>query len=66
MGGVVGLLGAVTLKRLPRATLYETSPLDPRAYAAAVVVLLATLIIATYLPVRRALRVNPVDILRSE
>ena len=34
--------------------------------ASLVALLLAALIGASYLPVRRALRVNPVDVLRSE
>ena len=49
-----------------RATLYETSPLDPVVLAGAVSVLIAVAAAATYVPLRRALRVNPVDVLRSE
>ena len=65
-GAAVGILAAVALGRIMRATLYETNPLDPAVFAGAVGVLLAALIGASYLPVRRALRVNPVDVLRSE
>jgi ABC-type lipoprotein release transport system permease subunit len=35
-------------------------------FAGAVVVLMGAVIAASYLPLRRALRVNPVDVLRSE
>jgi ABC-type antimicrobial peptide transport system permease subunit len=49
-----------------RSTLYETSPLDPRVLGGAVAVLLIAVIAASYVPLRRALRVNPVDVLRSE
>ncbi|HSJ32762.1 MAG TPA: hypothetical protein VK933_15075 [Longimicrobiales bacterium] len=49
-----------------RATLYETSPLDAGVYAAVAVVLITAFVAASYIPVRRALRVNPVDVLRSD
>jgi predicted permease len=65
-GGAAGLLGALALSRILRATLYQTSPLDPGVYAGAVAVLIAAVVGATCLPLRRALRVNPVDVLRSE
>ncbi len=66
MGGLVGLLGALGLSRVIRATLYDTSPLAGGAYAGAVLVLLLALMAASYLPVRRALRVNPIEVLRTE
>ena len=65
-GGAVGLLGALVLSRIMRATLYETSPLDPGVFAGAAGVLIAAMIAASYLPLRRALQVNPVDVLRTE
>jgi putative ABC transport system permease protein len=65
-GAAVGILGALMLGRILRATLYETSPLDPGALIGAVSLLIATAAAASYLPLRRALRVNPVDVLRSE
>ena len=65
-GAAAGLLGAIVLGRIMRATLYETSPLDPVVLAGAVSVLIVAVVAATYLPLRRALGVNPVDVLRSE
>jgi putative ABC transport system permease protein len=65
-GAIAGMLGALALGRVLRATLYETSPLDPIVLAGAVSVLIAAAAVATYVPLRRALRVNPVDVLRSE
>ena len=65
-GAAAGLLGAVFLGRIMRATLYETSPLDSRVLLGAVCVLGVSVIAANYLPLRRALAVNPVDVLRSE
>jgi predicted permease len=61
-----GLAGSVVVSRLMRAVLYETSALDPWVISGAVLVLLTALAAGTYAPVRRALRVNPVDVLRSE
>jgi predicted permease len=65
-GAVAGLMGAVAVSRIMRATLYETSPLDAGVYAAAGAVIVAAFIAASYVPVRRALGVNPVDVLRNE
>jgi ABC-type antimicrobial peptide transport system permease subunit len=65
-GGAAGLCGALAISRIMRATLYETSPLDAGVYAAAGVVLITAFVAASYVPVRRALRVNPVDVLRSD
>jgi putative ABC transport system permease protein len=65
-GGVAGLCGALAISRIMRARLYETSPLDAGVYAAAGVVLITAFVAASYVPVRRALRVNPVDVLRSD
>ncbi|HSJ15515.1 MAG TPA: ABC transporter permease [Longimicrobiales bacterium] len=65
-GGAAGLGGALVVSRIMRATLYETSPVDVSVYAAAGAVLTTAFIAATYVPVRRALRVNPVDLLRID
>jgi putative ABC transport system permease protein len=65
-GAAAGVLGALLLGRTMRAALYETSPIDIGVLAGAVSVLIAAVIAATYLPLRRALALNPVDVLRSE
>jgi putative ABC transport system permease protein len=65
-GAAAGILGALLLGRTMRAALYETSPLDPGVLGGAVFVLIAAVIAASYVPLRRALAVNPVDVLRSE
>ena len=65
-GAALGLLGAWLLARTMRATLYLTSPLDPIVLLGAVSVLITAVIVASQLPLRRALSVNPVDVLRSE
>jgi putative ABC transport system permease protein len=65
-GAAAGILGALLLGRTMRASLYETSPLDPSVLGGAILVLIAAVLTASYLPLRRALAVNPVDVLRSE
>jgi putative ABC transport system permease protein len=65
-GAAAGIVGSLILSRVMRATLYETSPFDPAVFAGAVLVLLGALGAATYVPVRRALRVNPIEVLRGE
>jgi putative ABC transport system permease protein len=65
-GAAAGSLGALLLGRTMQASLYETSPLDPSVLGGAMLVLVAAVLAASYVPLRRALAVNPVDVLRSE
>src|SRR6266480_2138127 len=65
-GIVVGAVGAVVLTRYLRAVLYEVSPTDPVAFAAMAGLLFAVALAASYLPARRAARVDPMVALRSE
>jgi ABC-type lipoprotein release transport system permease subunit len=52
--------------RLLKSLLYGISPLDPLTYAAVPAILVAAAVLATYLPARRAARVDPWVALRSE
>jgi predicted permease len=65
-GAVIGLAGTMMTSRLLRGLLFEVEPLDPVAMTAAAVVLIAAAAVATYLPVRRATRVDAVTMLRME
>ncbi|MBA2258116.1 MAG: ABC transporter permease [Acidobacteria bacterium] len=65
-GGATGILGALALSRVLRATLYETSPLDAGVYLGTAAVLIMAVLAGTWLPMRRALRVSPAEVLRSE
>ncbi|HEY8548418.1 MAG TPA: FtsX-like permease family protein, partial [Vicinamibacterales bacterium] len=65
-GVVAGIAGAVVFLRLLESVLYEVRPADPGVLATVSVVLLAVALGATWLPARRATRVDPVTALRAE
>lgn len=65
-GLVVGMLLALALTRVLRSLLFEVSPTDPGTYAGAALLLLALALLASYLPSRRAARVDPLETLRQE
>ncbi len=66
IGLMLGLTGAVLLSRYLKTLLFELSPTDPRAYAVISVLLLVVAALASYLPARRAARINPIEALRVE
>jgi predicted permease len=65
-GIVVGIALAGVLARLVRGLLFGVSPLDPIAYAVMTGVLALSGVLATYVPSRRAARVDPATTLRDE
>jgi putative ABC transport system permease protein len=65
-GVLVGLLGAVALSRTMASLLFELSPTDPGTLASVATLLTAVALVASYLPARRATRVDPLVALRSE
>jgi putative ABC transport system permease protein len=66
VGVALGLAGAVGLARWMSALLFGVSPLDPATYVGVSVVLIATAGLATYVPSRRATRLDPNVALRVE
>ena len=64
--GIAGVCGALALGGVMRAMLYDTSPLDSGVFAGAVAVLILAMLAASYIPVRRALRIAPGEVLRSD
>jgi putative ABC transport system permease protein len=65
-GLVVGVAGAIGLARFLSSVLFEVSPYDPLALGTAVVILTVTALLACLIPVRRAIRLDPIIALRSE
>jgi len=65
-GIVIGLGGALAATRALRTLLFEVSPSDPWTLAAAALLFAAVAAAACYVPARRAIRVDPMAILRHE
>jgi ABC-type antimicrobial peptide transport system permease subunit len=66
VGIVVGVAGALALTRLMTSLLFGVEATDITTYAAVAVVLSLTALVSSYLPARRALRIDPVTALREE
>jgi ABC-type antimicrobial peptide transport system permease subunit len=66
IGVVIGQGAAAGLTRLMSTLLYGITPLDPVTYAVVPVIVVIATVLASYLPARRAVSVDPVEALRSE
>ena len=66
VGLVVGTGGALALSRLLASQLFGVAPSDPATFVSAALCLLAAAALAAYLPARKAMRVDPVQVLRAE
>ena len=64
-GTAVGIVMAIGLSRFVRGLLYGVGPLDLAAYAGSAALLILVTMVATYLPARRATRVDPSIALRE-
>ena len=65
-GITLGLAGALGLTRYLSGMLYDLTPLDPATYVAVAIGFGLVAVVASYLPARRATRVDPVVALRHE
>ncbi|MDQ6623781.1 MAG: FtsX-like permease family protein, partial [Verrucomicrobiota bacterium] len=65
-GVILGLLLALATGRLLSGVLYEVSAVDPLAFTVAPLVLALAALLATWLPARRATRIDPMVALRTE
>jgi predicted permease len=65
-GIAIGLISAVFLTRLMATLLYGVGTTDPATYFGVAILLAAVALTATYLPARRAMRVDPVVALRHD
>jgi ABC-type lipoprotein release transport system permease subunit len=59
LGTALGLIGAVWTGRIVAGLLFGLNPTDLRTFLAAPLLLLAAALLATYVPARRATRVEP-------
>jgi len=66
VGVVLGLVGAALLSTYMTTLLFNVQPTDPAVYAAVSFVLIAVALLASYLPARRASRIDPLIALREE
>jgi len=58
------LAGALALTRLMLTLLYQTSATDPMAFVVSALLFTVVAVLASYLPARRATRIDPTDALR--
>jgi predicted permease len=65
-GGALGVPGALALARLAQSQLYGVQANDPVVISGAVAALIAAAAIASWIPARRAAKINPVEALRYE
>jgi len=65
-GIALGLIAAVGVTRLMTSVLFEVQPADPVILASAALILGAVAMLASYLPARRATKVDPMLALRYE
>jgi putative ABC transport system permease protein len=66
LGAGLGLCLAAALSRVLRELLYGVSPFDPLSYAGLTIVLASVALLASWLPARRAARVDPNEALRAD
>ncbi len=65
-GVVLGLAGAFVLRKFLAAFLFQISATDPAIYVSVPLLLAVIVLLASYVPARRAMRVDPAVALRSE
>jgi putative ABC transport system permease protein len=66
IGSVIGIVGALSLSRLLASQLYGVRPTDPVTFVTVAGLLMIVSLVASYLPARRAMRVDPMIALRYE
>lgn len=66
IGAAVGLVLCLGVSQILRVVLFGVSPLDPIAYISVAAFLFVVALLASYLPARRALRVDPMTAIRHE
>jgi putative ABC transport system permease protein len=65
IGITIGGVGALFLTRLLKGLVYGVSTTDPLAFGGVIALLVLVALLASWLPARRATRVDPMDVLRG-
>ena len=66
IGSAIGLLSAFALSRALQSVLFEVKGIDPRIYLGVGLLLFGATLLASWIPARRAARVDPITALRTE
>jgi putative ABC transport system permease protein len=66
IGSAIGLVSAFVLSRALQSVLFEVKGIDPRIYLGVGLLLFSATLIASWIPARRASRVDPIIALRTE
>ena len=65
-GVVIGIAASLAITRLMSSLLYDVAPTDPLTFIAVSVLLGGVALVASYIPTRRAMRLDPTEALRYE
>ena len=65
-GALLGMAGALAVSRVLRGLVYGVGVTDPVAFGAATALLIVVAVAASWIPARRASRVDPVVALRGD